>query len=288
MAKSRDIYRRMKSVDNTRKITRTMEMVATAKLRQAQTRVIEARPYSTQLIEMIGRLTTPELADLQPLLRQPDKVKKAAVILLTSNRGLCGGFNSNLIRTAINELEELEKAGVETEFHVYGNKGISYFRFRGVEMVTERNDLGDPPTVDDALVIISDLAQRFIEGELDAVRLVSAEFRNMVSTPPAVIRILPVGVGEQAAGPQPYYILSPSAREILDHLLPLYVTNSTFSGLLETMAAEQAARRTAMKAATDNAEEFLDKLRRTYNRARQAEITNQIAEIIGGADALEG
>ncbi len=288
MAKSRDIYRRMKSVDNTRKITRTMEMVATAKLRQAQTRVIEARPYSTQLIEMIGRLTTPELADLQPLLRQPDKVKKAAVILLTSNRGLCGGFNSNLIRTAINELDELEKAGVETEFHVYGNKGISYFRFRGVEMVTERNDLGDPPTVDDALVIISDLAQRFIEGELDAVRLVSAEFRNMVSTPPAVIRILPVGVGEQAAGPQPYYILSPSAREILDHLLPLYVTNSTFSGLLETMAAEQAARRTAMKAATDNAEEFLDKLRRTYNRARQAEITNQIAEIIGGADALEG
>jgi F-type H+-transporting ATPase subunit gamma len=278
----------MKSVDNTRKITRTMEMVATAKLRQAQTRVIEARPYSTQLIEMIGRLTTPELADLQPLLRQPDKVKRAAVILLTSNRGLCGGFNSNLIRTAINELDELEKAGVETEFHVYGNKGISYFRFRGVEMVTERNDLGDPPTVDDALVIISDLAQRFIEGELDAVRLVSAEFRNMVSTPPAVIRILPVGVGEQAAGPQPYYILSPSAREILDHLLPLYVTNSTFSGLLETMAAEQAARRTAMKAATDNAEEFLDKLRRTYNRARQAEITNQIAEIIGGADALEG
>ena len=288
MAKSRDIYRRMKSVDNTRKITRTMEMVATAKLRQAQPRVIEARPYSTQLIEMIGRLTTPELADLQPLLRQPDKVKKAAVILLTSNRGLCGGFNSNLIRTAINELDELEKAGVETEFHVYGNKGISYFRFRGVEMVTERNDLGDPPTVDDALVIISDLAQRFIEGELDAVRLVSAEFRNMVSTPPAVIRILPVGVGERTTGSQPYYILSPSAREILDHLLPLYVTNSTFSGLLETMAAEQAARRTAMKAATDNAEEFLDKLRRTYNRARQAEITNQIAEIIGGADALEG
>ena len=287
MAKSRDIYRRMKSVDNTRKITRTMEMVATAKLRQAQTRVIEARPYSTRLIEMIGRLTTPELADLQPLLRQPEKVERAAVILITSNRGLCGGFNSNLIRTATNELDELEQAGVQTEFHVYGNKGISYFRFRGVEMVTERNDLGDPPTVDDAMIIINDLARRFIEGELDAVRLVSAEFRNMVSTPPAVIRILPVGVGERT-GPQPYYILSPSAKEILDHLLPLYVTNSTFRGLLETMAAEQAARRTAMKAATDNAEEFLDKLRRTYNRARQAEITNQIAEIIGGADALEG
>ena len=286
MAKSRDIYRRMKSVDNTRKITRTMEMVATAKLRQAQTRVIEARPYSAQLIQMIGRLTTPALADLQPLLRQPKKAKRSAVVLITSNRGLCGGFNTNLIRTARNELDELDKAGVETEFHVYGNKGISYFRFRGVEMATKRNDLGDPPTVEDALVIINDLAQRFIEGELDAVRLVCAEFRNMVSTPPAVIRILPVGVGERT-GPQPYYILSPSAQEILDHLLPLYVTNFTFSALLETVAAEQAARRTAMKAATDNAEEFLDNLRRTYNRARQAEITNQIAEIIGGADALE-
>ncbi|MDX1579116.1 MAG: ATP synthase F1 subunit gamma [Gemmatimonadota bacterium] len=286
MAKSRDIHRRMRSVDNTRKITRTMEMVATAKLRQAQGRVVEARPYSQHLIDVIGRLATPELAELQPLLRQPERIERAAVILITSNRGLCGAFNANLIRTAQSELAELRDEGVATEFHVYGNKGISYFRFRGVDMTTSRNDLGDPPAPDDARSVIEELARRFIDEEIDAVRLVFAEFRNMVSTPPTVRQLLPVGLGERS-GPQPYYILDPSADAILERLLPLYVRNATFSALLETSAAEQAARRTAMKSATDNAEEFLKKLRRNYNRARQAEITNQIAEIIGGADALE-
>ncbi|WP_419950842.1 ATP synthase F1 subunit gamma [Candidatus Palauibacter sp.] len=288
MSKSRDIYRRMKSVDSTKKITRTMEMVATAKLAQAQGRVIRARPYSAQLIEMIARLATPDLAESQPLLRQPARIRRAAVVLVTSNRGLCGAFNANLIRTAQAQLRELEAVGAAVEFHVYGNKGISYFRFRGVEMALTRNDLGDPPATDDARTVIDDLAARFVAGDLDAVRLVFAEFRNMVSTPPSVRQILPVGVGEARKGPQPYYILDPSEEGILNHLLPLYVTNSTYSALLETSAAEQAARRTAMKSATDNAEDFLDNLRRTYNRARQAEITNQIAEIIGGADALEG
>ena len=287
MAKSRDIYRRMRSVDNTRKITRTMEMVSTAKLRQAQGRVIRARPYSQHLSEMIARLSTPELAELQPLLRQPDEIERAAVVLLTSNRGLCGAFNANLIRAAQAQIKELEEGGAEVEFHVYGNKGISYFRFRGVEMALARNDLSDRPEPTDAIDAIDDIAARFEAGDLDAAYVVYAEFRNMVSTPPATRQILPVSVGEKT-GPQPFYILRPSAEEILSQLLPLYVTNSVFSAMLETAAAEQAARRTAMKSATDNAEEFLNKLRRTYNRARQAEITNQIAEIIGGADALEG
>lgn len=288
MSKSRDIYRRMKSVDSTRKITRTMEMVATAKLAQAQGRVIRARPYSAGLRDMIARLATPDLAEAQPLLRQPDRIRRAAIVLVTSNRGLCGAFNVNLIRTAQAQVRELREAGAEVEFHVYGNKGIAYFRFRGVEMTHTRNNLGDPPSTEDARGVIDELARRFVAGELDAVRLVFAEFRNMVSTPPSVRQVLPVGVGKARRGPQPYYILDPSEDEILDHLLPLYVTNSTYSALLETSAAEQAARRTAMKSATDNANDFLDNLRRTYNRARQAEITNQIAEIIGGADALEG
>jgi F-type H+-transporting ATPase subunit gamma len=264
-----------------------MEMVSTAKLRQAQKRVIAARPYSTQLNEVIRRLATPALAELEPLLRQPDKIGKAAVVLLTSNRGLCGAFNTNLIRTAQKRLAELEAAGAEVEFHVYGNKGISYFRFRGVDMTSSRNDLSDRPETEDAKSVMDDLARRFVLEELDAVYLVHAEFRNIVSTPPAVRSVLPVAV-EERTGPQPFYILEPSAKEILMKLLPLYVTNTTLSAMLETAAAEQAARRTAMKSATDNAEDFLKNLRRTYNRARQAEITNQIAEIIGGADALDG
>jgi len=287
MAKSRDIHRRMRSVDNTRKITRTMEMVSTAKLRLAQKRVIAARPYSQKLAEMIARLATPELAEYQPLLRQPEKIEKAAVVLLTSNRGLCGAFNSNLIRMAQGLLSDLKAQGTEVEFHVYGNKGISFFRFRGVEISYAKNDLSDRPQPSDADEAVADIAARFVAGELDAAYVVHAEFRNMVSTPAATRQILPVSVGEKD-GPRPFYILNPSAEKILSQLLPLYVTNSTFSAMLETGAAEQAARRTAMKAATDNAEDFLDDLRRTYNRARQAEITNQIAEIIGGADALEG
>ena len=286
MAKARDLLRRMKSVDNTRKITRTMEMVATSKLRRAQQRVIESRPYSTKLSELIARLANPQLAELQSLLRQPEEIRRAAVTLVTSNRGLCGAFNANLIRTAQSLLSKLRDDGAEIELHVIGNKGIGYFRFRGFEMESVRTDIGDQPTPDDARSVIDEISRQFAEGELDAAYIIFAEFRGMVSTPPAVRQVLPVQVGERA-GPQPYYILSPSAEEILTELLPLYVRNSTFSALIETAAAEQAARRTAMKNATDNAEEFLTGLRRTYNRARQAEITQQIAEIIGGAEALE-
>jgi F-type H+-transporting ATPase subunit gamma len=276
----------MKSVDNTRKITRTMEMVATSKLRRAQQRVIESRPYSTKLSEVITRLSNPQLAELQPLLRQPEKIRNAAVILVTSNRGLCGAFNTNLIRMAQSLLSRLRDDGSETEFHVIGNKGIGYFRFRGVEMESSRTDIGDQPTPEEAHSVIDAISERFVSGELDAAYVVFSEFRGMVTTPPVVRQVLPVQLGERG-GPQPFYILSPSAEGILNELLPLYVRNSTFSALVETAAAEHAARRTAMKNATDNAEDFLTGLRRTYNRVRQAEITQQIAEIIGGAEALE-
>jgi F-type H+-transporting ATPase subunit gamma len=287
MQKARDIKRRIGSVDNTRKITRTMEMVATSKLRRAQQRVLEARPYSAKLKDVIARLVTPELAELQPLLRQPEATERAAVVLVTSNRGLCGAFNANLIRTTQALVADLEEAGASVELHVYGKKGIAYFRFRGVEMAEARTDLTDRPGLEDAQSVIESISGRFVSGDLDAAYLVFAEFRNMVSTPPAVRKVLPVEVPERT-GPQPYYILDPSAAEILSSLLPLYVTNSSLSALLETAAAEQAARRTAMKNATDNAEDFLSTLRRTYNRARQAEITQQIAEIMGGAEALAG
>ena len=326
MSKSRDIFRRMKSVDSTRKITHTMEMVATAKLAHAQQRVIAARPYSERLANLVSHFSTPEMAEVQPLLRQPSRVARAAVVLLTSNRGLCGAFNANLIRAAQAQIRELEETGASVEFHVYGNKGISYFSFRGIEMAVTRNDLGDPPALDDARRLTDDLAKRFMVGELDSVRLVFAAFKNMVSTPPSIRQILPAagsaagngtpapdgppspdgapslvgaqtldgapranGSGDHAgSGREPYYILDPPAEEILDSLMPLYVTNLAYSALLETAAAEQASRRKAMKSATDNANDFLDNLRRNYNRARQAEITNQIAEIIGGADALGG
>lgn len=292
MAKAREIKRRIRSVEKTRQITRTMEMVATSKLKRATDRVRGARPYAERLGEVIGRLVDPELRERYPLLRQPETVQRAAVLLLTSNRGLAGAFNVNLIREARSLLERLRRDGVDVELHVVGRKGISFFRFQKEALATARTDIGDRPTADDAASLIDPVIEGFRDGRLDAVYVVYAQFRSAMSTPPAALRVLPVQAPDAAAeangpGPRRNYILSPSADQILDRLLPLYVRNSMYRALVETAAAEQGARRTAMKNATDNAGDMLDGLRRTYNRVRQGQITQEIAEIVGGAVALE-
>jgi F-type H+-transporting ATPase subunit gamma len=288
MSRAREIKGRIRSVQNTRKITRTMEMVATSKLKRAQDRLGSARPYSEQLRAVIGRLLSPELAARYALLRQPEEVRRAAVLLVTSNRGLAGAFNANLIRMARELLGELRGQGVGTELHIVGRKGISFFRFLGEEMATSRTDIGDRPTAEDASSLVEPLMERFVAGDLDAVYVVHARFNSALSTPPATLRVLPIDppAEEDAAGSDEY-LLEPSADEILARILPLYVRNSVYTAVLETAAAEQGARRTAMKSATDNAGDMLQTLTRRFNRARQAAITQEIAEIVGGAAALE-
>jgi F-type H+-transporting ATPase subunit gamma len=287
MAKGRELKGRIKTVENTRKITRTMEMVATSKMKRAQDRVVAARPYANSLTEVIANLYTPELAERFPLLRQPASVKKAAVIVLTSNRGLAGAFNANLLKEARALLARLQEASVEPELHVIGKKGLGYFRYVGRATASSRIDVTDRPTAQNASEIVDDLIQRFASAEIDAVYVVYAKFQSALSTPPATQMILPVTPPERT-GPQPDYILLPSAEMILTELLPSYVRNSVYRALVETAAGEQGARRTAMKNATDNAGEMLNTLRRTFNRARQAQITQEIAEIVGGSAALEG
>jgi F-type H+-transporting ATPase subunit gamma len=287
MAKGRELKGRIKTVENTRKITRTMEMVATSKMKRAQDRVVAARPFANSLTEVIANLYTPELAERFPLLRQPAAVKKAAVIVLTSNRGLAGAFNANLLKEARALLGRLKDTGVEPELHVIGKKGLGYFRYVGREIASSRIDVTDRPTAENAAEIVDALIQRFASAEIDAVYVVYAKFQSALSTPPATQMILPVTPPERT-GPQPDYILLPSAEVILTQLLPSYVRNSVYRALVETAAGEQGARRTAMKNATDNAGEMLNVLRRTFNRARQAQITQEIAEIVGGSAALEG
>ena len=288
MAKGRELKGRIKSVENTRKITRTMEMVATSKMKRAQDRVVSARPYATLLAEVISSLYSPDLAERFPLLRQPRSVKRAAVILLTSNRGLAGGFNSNLIKEGRALLSRLEGEGTAVEFHVVGKKGLGYFKYVGREIASSRVDITDKPTAEDASALISDLMDAFADGRLDAVYVIYASFKSVISTPPVSEMILPVTPPkhEEGAGPRRDYLLFPSAEVILGELLPSYVRNSVYRALVETAAGEQAARRTAMKNATDNASEMINVLRRTFNRARQAQITQEIAEIVGGAAAL--
>jgi F-type H+-transporting ATPase subunit gamma len=299
MAKSRQLRGRIRSVRNTRKITRTMELVSTSKLKRAQDRVVAARPYADALRDTIADLLTPDLAERFPLLRAPKPPAKggprrAAVVLLTSNRGLCGSFNANLIKEARRRIEQLEAGGYTVDLYAIGKKGAGFFKYVGRKLAGERVDIGDRPTTQHATEIAAPLIAGYESGQLASVDLVQARFQSALSTPPATVRILPVQAGadgsrrEQAGGVKPYYLLAPSADAILAELLPLYVRNMFYRGLVETVASEHGARRTAMKNATDNAGELIDLLTRTYNRQRQAQITQEIAEIVGGAAALQG
>ncbi len=307
MAGSRDVLRRIKSVRSTRKITRTMELVATSKLKRAMDRVAAARPYAEAAQDLVRGLHSPALAQDHAVLRRPAETRRAAVLLLTANRGFCGAFNANLIREAQSRLTALERAGTETELHIAGRKGLAYFRFRGRAVASATTAIGDDPSPDDAEALVGPLRERFAAGELDAVEVVSAQFRSAMSTPPRTTRVLPVaappGARQPGTPPEAHqpgtpdapsasasadaFILSPSAGEIVTRLLPAYVRAAVYGALAENAAGEQGARRAAMKSATDNAGDILDSLTRSYNRARQAQITQEIAEIVGGAAALE-
>jgi F-type H+-transporting ATPase subunit gamma len=218
-----------------------------------------------------------------------------ALTLMTSNRGLCGAFNANLIREARRRIEQLEAEGVAVDLHLIGKKGITYFRFAKRAIASQRVDIGDKPRTEHAAEVVDPLIAQFASGAVDGVEIVFAQFKSAVSTPPTTLRILPIappgaGAAQGGTGRQRgvNYILKPSAEAILEQLLPLYVRNQVYRALVETAAAFLGAQRTAMKNATDNAGEILDVLHRTYNRARQAQITQELAEIVGGAEALKG
>jgi F-type H+-transporting ATPase subunit gamma len=287
MAKGRELKGRIKSVENTRKITRTMEMVATSKMKRAQDRVSAARPYAMALREVIASLYSPELAEQFPLLRQPVQVKKAAVIAMTANRGLAGAFNANLIKEARATIARLEGQGTAVDVHAVGKKGLGYFRYVGRAVASNRTDITDRPTAENAAELVNDLIAEYARGEIDALYVIYPNFKSVLSAPPTAMQILPVQPPESGAKKRDY-ILAPNAESILGELLPLYVRNSIYRALVEMTAAFYAAQRTAMKNATDNASDMLKILGRTYNRARQATITQEIAEIVGGAAALEG
>jgi F-type H+-transporting ATPase subunit gamma len=319
VAKTRALKRRIRSVESTRKITRTMEMVATSKLKRAQDRVVAARPYAQALAAVIADLVTPELVERFPLLRrQPPPEKggpsRAAVLLITSNRGLAGAFNANLIKLARERIEQLERDGFRAELYAVGKKGITFFRYVKRQPALARTDIGDRPTAVHADELTQPLIAAYQAGELASVDVVYAQFRSPMSTPPGALRLLPVeAAGADARTQRPLetqthgrtdapthgsvkaearwrsdYIIKPGVDELVGALLPLYVRNQVYRALVETAAAEQGARRTAMKNATDNAGEMLEILRRSFNRARQAQITQELAEIVGGAEALKG
>jgi len=292
MANLRDIQKRITSTRSTRQITRTMEMVATAKIRKAQERIESARPYALAMMEVLGNVARYVEGATHPLLEEHEERSRVIVIAVAADRGLCGAFNSNILRLSEGILRDEREAGVEADVIAVGKKAIGYFRYRGIEPVASYRDMTDKPSIADARSIARLLIDAYTAGEVDAVKMVFNRFRNVADQVPEIHDLLPIkhDVVEEEGGEDqlhPEYIFEPSAEEVLERLLPTYMETLVYRALLESAASEQGARRKAMKSATDNANEMITTLTRSYNRARQGAITNEIAEIVGGAAALE-
>jgi F-type H+-transporting ATPase subunit gamma len=284
MAKAREIKRRIRSIGSTKKITRTMEMVATAKSKVTQDRLKTLLPYSEDLVEMSAGLVG---TSTHPLLLPREEVRKVALLVLTSNRGLCGGYNTNINILARDVLAREKEAGREVELHVSGKKGISYFTRRKVPIAQTYTHFEDKPTFAEADALAKPFLKRYMEGDLDRVILVYSRYHSAGDQRPGEVILLPLERDEGEGGRATVdYLYEPDPETILEALLPLSVSVGLLKALAESAASEQIARRVAMKLATDNAEDLLKFLTRRYNRARQAQITNELSEIMGGAEAL--
>ena len=290
MASARDLRKKIKSVTNTKKITRTMELVATSKAKRAQDRVVATRPYSEKLAELLQSLAQAGTVE-HPLLRQEGRAKRTALLIVTSNRGYCGGYNVNVMHMAEKLRSEELAAGREVDVYAIGGKAVARLRYLNVPAVERYTHFDDRPSFLEVAEVGGLLMRRFLAGEVDRVLVVSTRFISAGTQRAQLSSILPIQPpredGEPSETTAVEFIFEPDPQSILDELLPLSVQNAFYRLLVEAAASEQIARRIAMKRATDSADEIIDFYRKLYNRTRQAGITQQINEIVSGASALE-
>lgn len=287
MAVGKEIRVKITSIKNTQKITRAMEMVAASKMRKTQDRMQATRPYSRKIAQIIKHLASanPEYKHPYTIARP---VQQVGVILVSSDRGLCGGLNANLFRLALRKMREWSGSEVGVRLSAIGQKGSSFFNSIGAELTAQATRLGDRPHLEDIIGVIKVMLDEYAEGKIDELHLVYNEFVNTMTQKPKIIKLLPVSpeeIVEDNKG-QWDYLYEPDAKEVLDQLLIRYVESLVFQGLVENNACEQAARMVAMKSASDNAGKLIKELQLIYNKARQAAITQEIAEIVGGAAAV--
>lgn len=294
MPNLRDIQKRITSVQGTRQITRTMEMVATAKIRRAQERIESAAPYSDAMMSVLANVAGNAQGIAHPLLEEHESIQRVIMIVAVSDRGLAGGFNANVLRMAEQQIAEYQAEGLTVDLIVSGKRALQYFTYRGMQPIARYIDTSDKPTYAMAREIAQMTAHAFVNGEADLVTIAYNRFKNVAEQIPTTVQVLPISqdvvdVAEEDAEDAALagYLFEPSAAEVLQRLLPTYLETVIFRALLDSAAAEQGARRRAMKSATDNATEMIGTLTRSFNRARQAAITTEIAEIVGGAAALE-
>jgi F-type H+-transporting ATPase subunit gamma len=284
MAGAKEIRGKIKSVKNTQKITRAMEKVAMSKMRRAQDRMAQARPYAQQI-----RKTLSHLAAANTEITHPFLVKRVAFLVVSTDRGLCGGLNINTFRATVRAIQEWKGQGVEAQFAVVGAKGVSFFKRVGGKVQAQVTQLGDKPQLDALLGTIKTLTDAYLSGEVDRVELVSSEFVNTMTQRPRIQPLLPVAKPESNDSgllDSWDYLYEPSAESLMDLVLTRYLESQVYQAVIENVACEMAARMVAMKSATDNAGKIITDLQLAYNKARQANITKELAEIVGGAAAV--
>ncbi len=292
-AQLRVYRRRIRTVQSTKKITRAMELIAASRIAKAQAAVTASKPYAREITNVISALASQSTID-HPLVSEKENPSRAAVLVVTSDRGLAGGYNANALKAAEALYGLLRSEGKEPVVYAVGRKAVGYYRFRGREVAQSWTGFSEQPSYSDAKEVADTLIESFVtatdEGGVDEIHIVYTEFVSALTQKPVAKRVLPLVVVETEDKPDdaplPLYEFEPDAETLLDALLPRYVETRVFAALLEAAASESASRRRAMKAATDNADELIKTLTRAANAARQAEITQEISEIVGGADAL--
>ena len=290
MPGEKEIRSKIRSVKNMQKITKAMEMVAASKIRKAQVQMEASRPYSDRIRRVIGHLGAANPDYKHPWLVERE-VKRVGYIVISTDRGLCGGLNVNLFKTVIGELRHWKEQEVEVDLALVGAKAVQFFRRLGGNVVGTATHLGDRPTVNDLIGAIKIMLDAYSDGKVDRVFLVHNEFVSTMSQRPHVKPVLPVStidLGDETLQEHWDYIYEPDAVELLDDVLSRYIESQVYRGAVENFACEMAAKMVAMKSATDNAGEIIDKLQLVYNKARQAAITQEISEIVGGAAAVSG
>lgn len=306
MAGIKEIRTKIKSVQNTRKITKAMEMVAASKMRKAQDRMRAGRPYATKVRDIASHLMQAHPDYTHPFMVERSDVKGVGIVLVTSDKGLCGGLNTNVTRLALNRIKEFNQKGIKVQATALGNKGLGFLTRIGVNLVSQEVQLGDKPNLERLIGAIKVQVDDFINGKIDAVYLATNRFVNTMKQEPIFVRLLPLPSGladpfqteavfhadstrEDAVLNSKFgwdYIYEPDSKSVIDDLLQRYVEGLVYQAVAENMASEQSARMVAMKAASDNAKKIIGDLELVYNKTRQAAITKEISEIVGGAAAV--
>ena len=286
MASGKEIRTKISSVQSTQKITSAMEMVAASKMRKAQERMAASKPYAQKIRSVIGHLAHAN-PEYKHVFMQKREVKRVGYIVVSSDRGLCGGLNTNVFKKVVTDARANEAAGIESDLALIGKKGLSFFRSIGGKVVASTSELGDEPSLQEMIGTITSMLKAYEAGTIDELYVVYNDFVNTMTQTPTLRQLLPLQPEEEEAMTHQWdYIYEPDAKEILDNLLVRFIESQVYQAVVENNACEQAARMIAMKAATDNAGELIDDLKTLYNKARQAAITQEISEIVGGAAAV--